>query len=302
MNKRLFLIFLAFLSHDLFAQINVVGEPALQSQALPLSKEEEEKIYDTPEIRATYSGGYDRFLEYIAQQFIVPASYDERIHSGIVYVEFLVRNDGSITDVKILKGSTPEIDSLILFVFQKMPNWIPAKQRGFPVNSRITTPVHLYKYLQKSNVDVQVGYESNENEALEPPTIPEEKKESKEDIVYDMILKRASFPGGETAMNAFIEKHLRYPESLFINRKDETVEIMMKILEDGSISDIKVKSSTNDICDKYAIEVVEKMPNWEPAQVAVNKEKAMFVEVSILFTPNKETEKIKRKMDMIVPK
>ena len=56
-------------------------------------------------------------------------------------VQFVVNKDGSIVDVKVIRGVDPYLDKEAVRVISTMPKWIPGKQRGVPVRCKFTVPV-----------------------------------------------------------------------------------------------------------------------------------------------------------------
>jgi Gram-negative bacterial TonB protein C-terminal len=74
-----------------------------------------------------------------------------------------------------------------------------------------------------------------------------------------------SYPGGIDSLKTFIKKNLKYQEG----RTDYVgvVYVGFTVKEDGSTTDFKVVRGLCDICDKNAIETLEKMPKWIPALI-----------------------------------
>jgi TonB family protein len=60
---------------------------------------------------------------------------------GRVYVQFTVNLDGTLSDFKILKGVTNDIDQEALRVMTLSPNWIPAIKRGISYKTNYTIPI-----------------------------------------------------------------------------------------------------------------------------------------------------------------
>lgn len=270
MKKTLLLFFFLMLFKDNIAQVST----------------QENIVYDFVQQPPKFPGGQEALIKFIAQNLTnIKSSSDKYNAPTKIIVQFIVMKDSSLRDIKVIKGGSPEIDSAVSQLFQKMPKWIPAEQNGYLVNARFVLPLNI-------------EYDVEEIEQPEPPSIPEEIEYK--DVVYDMVVKKASFPGGVEAMNTFIEKNLTYPESLFENRNNEEVEVSMKVLENGSLFNIEIKKSTNEVCNKPALEVVQKMPKWNPAMIGDGEAKAMIVNVTILFTPDKKTEKMKRKNGLIL--
>ncbi len=53
----------------------------------------------------------------------------------------MVERDGSITDVKVVRGVDPSLDKEAVRVLKAMPKWIPGKQNGSAVRVKYTVPV-----------------------------------------------------------------------------------------------------------------------------------------------------------------
>lgn len=60
---------------------------------------------------------------------------------GKIFVSFIVKNDGTISDPEILKGLGFGLDEEVLRVVKMMPKWNPGKQGGRPVKVKIIQPV-----------------------------------------------------------------------------------------------------------------------------------------------------------------
>lgn len=60
---------------------------------------------------------------------------------GRVIVSFIVKCDGSITDVRIARSVDPDLDREAMRVVKSMPRWIPAKENGVNVESEFNVPV-----------------------------------------------------------------------------------------------------------------------------------------------------------------
>lgn len=61
--------------------------------------------------------------------------------SGRVIVEFIVCEDGSIYNIKVVRGLTAECDKEAVRLIESMPEWIPGKQNGKPVPVIYTLPI-----------------------------------------------------------------------------------------------------------------------------------------------------------------
>jgi periplasmic protein TonB len=88
-----------------------------------------------------YPGGMDKFYDYINANLKYPCSKESNGVEGKVFIEFVVRKDGSIDNVKILKGLNNDCDAQALKLVHESATWKPGIQRGRPVNVRILLPI-----------------------------------------------------------------------------------------------------------------------------------------------------------------
>lgn len=86
-------------------------------------------------------GGTAGLLQYLGKNIKYPTIPQENGTQGRVTVQFVVNKDGSIVDVKVIKGVDPYLDKEAVRVISTMPKWIPGKQRGVPVRCKFTVPV-----------------------------------------------------------------------------------------------------------------------------------------------------------------
>jgi TonB family protein len=61
--------------------------------------------------------------------------------SGKVYTSFIVDKEGNITNIKITKGLTIDINTAVVDAFKKIPKFIPGKVNGIPVNTTYHLPI-----------------------------------------------------------------------------------------------------------------------------------------------------------------
>ncbi len=102
---------------------------------------EEDKIFIVVEQSAVFPGGEANLFRFLSENITYPQLARESGIQGMVYVTFVVEKDGSITDVKILRGIGGGCDEEAIRVVKKMPKWSPGKQREKPVRSQFRLPV-----------------------------------------------------------------------------------------------------------------------------------------------------------------
>jgi TonB family protein len=98
-----------------------------------------ESVHENPE----YPGGVKQMHEFISGNIKYPMEAERNDISGKVFVKFIVRKDGSISDLKVLKGIGFGCDEETIRVLSQMPKWTPGKHNGEPVNVMFTMPVNF---------------------------------------------------------------------------------------------------------------------------------------------------------------
>jgi protein TonB len=111
----------------------------------PAVTEEEEvaeaEIFTVVEDQPTFPGGDEARIRFLTNNIKYPQMARESSIQGTVYVTFVVERDGSVTDVRILRGIGGGCDEEAIRVIKAMPKWIPGKQRGKPVRVQFNMPI-----------------------------------------------------------------------------------------------------------------------------------------------------------------
>lgn len=103
---------------------------------------EEQTIFEVVEEMPEFpNGGQAGLMQYLAKNIKYPTIAQENGTQGRVVCQFVVNKDGSIVDVKVLRGVDPYVDKEAVRVISTMPKWKPGKQRGKPVRVKYTVPV-----------------------------------------------------------------------------------------------------------------------------------------------------------------
>lgn len=113
----------------------------LQDNKVVTAEKEPEKIFDVVEVSPSFPGGESALNKYLSDHIKYPAIAQENNIQGKVTVQFVVGKDGSIIDVKVVKGVDSSLDKEAKRVISSMPKWIPGKQGGTAVTCRFFVPV-----------------------------------------------------------------------------------------------------------------------------------------------------------------
>ena len=102
-----------------------------------------EEIFTVVEKQPSFPGGEAKLFEYLGKNIKYTEMAKEASIRGKVYIQFVVEKDGSITDVKIIRGLGSGLDEIAKKAVRKMPKWEPGEQRGKPVRVRFVLPVNF---------------------------------------------------------------------------------------------------------------------------------------------------------------
>ena len=102
--------------------------------------------YSDCDQRPSFLNSYDpgRFLEKWVYQYLkYPQEALQEGVQGRVMVYFIIEKDGKVTDVKVVKGVSPELDAEAVKVVSASPKWKPGRVAGEKVRVAMTIPVEF---------------------------------------------------------------------------------------------------------------------------------------------------------------
>ena len=88
-----------------------------------------------------FPGGAVAFLKWLNANLKYPANAQKAKIEGKVVAQFLVNEDGSITDIKLTKKLHPQCDNEALRVLKMMPRWTPGIENNKPCRTRVCIPI-----------------------------------------------------------------------------------------------------------------------------------------------------------------
>lgn len=80
---------------------------------------------------------------WISKHVNYPQLAQENGIQGKVFIQFVIEKDGSISDVKVLRGVDSSLDQEAVRVVKSMPKWKPGMQRKKPVRVSYTLPINF---------------------------------------------------------------------------------------------------------------------------------------------------------------
>jgi len=108
-----------------------------------VGEEKESAPYTIVEQMPEYPGGEDALRKYLSTAVKYPRIATENGVQGKVFVNFVVDKNGSISNVKVLRGVDSALDQEAVRVIKAMPKWIPGKQNGETVRVSYTIPINF---------------------------------------------------------------------------------------------------------------------------------------------------------------
>ena len=109
----------------------------------PEPEPEPEEVFAMVESMPEFVGGEEAFMNYLRMNLDYPTIALEARIQGIVFLQFVVEKDGSITDIKVLRGVVSSLDEEAVRVVRQMPKWIPGEQNGRKVRVKYSLPVRF---------------------------------------------------------------------------------------------------------------------------------------------------------------
>jgi protein TonB len=140
MKPFTFIIFL-FLFNPLFAEAN--ANPRTNANHLDTIKVDDEPVYLAVENQPEFPGGEEALVRFISMNVKYPPFARENKIEGKVYVSFIIEKDGSVTNIKVLRGVGKSCDEEAKRVVSLFPNFIPGKQNGRAVRVQYFVPINF---------------------------------------------------------------------------------------------------------------------------------------------------------------
>ncbi len=98
--------------------------------------------YQLVEVKPSFNGGdANDFAAWVNSNLHYPQAAKEAGIQGRIILQFTVKADGKIDDVKVLRGVHPDLDAEAVRVVASSPDWNPGYVKGEPVNVLYTFPI-----------------------------------------------------------------------------------------------------------------------------------------------------------------
>ena len=140
--KNLYILFILFFASVSFLYCQT--DSPNKNVETPVVKQEKGGNYDVftvVEENPQFPDGDEARMVFLQKNIKYPKSARKKGVQGVVYVTFIVEKDGSLSNIKILRGIHPDCDNEVIRVVKLFPKWIPGKQKGKTVRVQFNMPV-----------------------------------------------------------------------------------------------------------------------------------------------------------------
>ena len=258
-------------------------------------------------------GGMSAFMDYIKTNMRYPASAKENGTQGRVTVQFVVDEDGSIKDSKVLRSVDKDMDAEALRLINTMPKWKPGRQKGQPVAVKFTVPVmfrldddKLEKTSSANGITVE-GYAGNGKEPLYivdgkevTPSVMSALNPDKIERVTVLKDKSATDLDGEEGQNGVVLITLKQGTPGMVIRRGNEVAENAKVQHKSSLDLIKTVYIDGEKVDLGTKTIDDLIPAENIEGIEVKKEAGGKGEIYITTKKTKAVEKTIAKGNMKV--
>lgn len=102
-----------------------------------------EDMYVINEELPCFPGGTEALQQYLKVNLRYPIDAKSMGIEGKVMVNFVVNAEGIVSNAKIMRGVSPELDAEALRLVNSMNRWKPASHNGVPLSMAVTMPIEF---------------------------------------------------------------------------------------------------------------------------------------------------------------
>ena len=106
-------------------------------------QDDENEVFMVVEKMPEYPGGQEAMMKFLMNNVKYPTDAVKDNIQGRVILQFVVNQDGSVSDVVVVRGVSSSLDAEAIRVIKAMPKWIPGTQKGKAVRVKYTMPINF---------------------------------------------------------------------------------------------------------------------------------------------------------------
>ena len=225
-----------------------------EDNPVQIIRNDNDTIYQVVDEMPMFPGGEAAMMKFVSNNVKYPQEAKDNDISGRVFISFVVEKDGSVSNVKVMRGIGGGCDEEAVRVISSMPKWKPGIKDGKPVRVSYMMPL-TFKLTEG-----QPAKSAPKVDASQPDMKPDK------DGVYQTVEEMPEFPGGVEALIDYVGKNVKYPESAKKNNLQGRVIVKFVIEKDGTVTNVEVGRGWGNELDEEAVRVVKAMPKWKPGK------------------------------------
>ncbi len=124
--------------------VPITDEPVIMGPITDVATPQEldsNQVLIVVEEMPSFPGGMPAFFEFVSRELRYPEEARAKGVVGKVFVTFVVERDGSISDIKVIRGIGSGCDEEALRVVRQMPAWKPGQHGGKMVRVQQSLPI-----------------------------------------------------------------------------------------------------------------------------------------------------------------
>jgi len=217
-----------------------------------IRSDDNNKLFEQVEQPATFPGGDAEWRKFLERQLNANVGIENKAPAGTYYaiVQFVVHENGAISDIKALTNNGYGIEEEAVRVISKGPKWEPAVQNGNKVSS-----------IKKQRITFIVNDDGKPNNP-----------ELKEVVVVGYGTKASSTPpsfkGGQSEWIKYLEKNVNpnIPVDNGSPAGTYKTQIQFLVNADGTATEFKSLTNLGFGMEEEALRVIQSVKLWEPAK------------------------------------
>jgi TonB family protein len=215
----------------------------------------EEAPFVVVEEMPMFPGGDSALLAFIARNTVYPPEAKQNGIQGKVIVRFAITSTGTVEQIKVLKGVSPELDNEAIRVMGLLPAFKPGRQGGKPVAVWYMVPITF-----------SLGHKEKTQSDTIPGKEPYISKPQDNDEPYVVVEEMPFFPGGDAALLNYIVKNVVYPPEAKKQGIQGRVIARFCVTKDGSVDRVSVMRGVSPDLDREAVRVLGSLSGFRPGR------------------------------------
>ena len=223
---------------------------------------------------------------YITENLRYPAEAIEKGIEGKVYVQFVIDTAGKVTEPKVVRGIHPLLDAEAIRLVNEMPDWMPGKKDGKPVNVSFILPVN---FVLPENAQKTPETASAESVLQRAAGNAQAGKDTLivQGETYYVVEDMPKFPAGN--IQQYVADNLRYPAAAREKGIEGKVYVRFVIDTTGKAIDPEILRGVSPELDAEALRLIREMPAWKPGMQRGKPVRVSFtLPIHFRLTPEKQ--------------